>query len=797
MTEPLACDLCAAPIEVHRAAQSFAGVQKQFCCTGCLNVYAILLESGMLAAGVDLRDTDLFKESLRLGLISSRAEAGPRIPPDAATEEVVYQLGGLWCTSCGWLIEYAMAKEYGVVSAEVVFASDLLKVRYCPQYLSPDRIPERVASLGYRAAPYGTGAESRRLAWQDLILRIGVAGALWMNVMLFSLVIYASYFETIADWARRSIPFILLGLASPVVFYSAWPIHRLAWLGLRRGILRMEALISTGVFAAFAYSTVQAFRGGQHYYFDTACAIVTLVLVGKAMERHAKERSAEAISMLHGLLPKKARVRQEGRDHFVPTEALQAGMLILVKPGERIVADGVVQEGHSTVDESVVTGESELRAKAPGDSVICGSLNAAGVLVVGVTRSGEASTLAQIVRSVEMALASRTAIERTVDRVSRVFIPSVLGLSLLTLVGGLIFHLPLSEALLRATAVLVIACPCALGIATPLATTAAVGRASRQGILIRDAQVLEAFRSIEVVALDKTGTLTDGNFTLLAMQDVSLELAASLESYSEHPLAQAVVRAAEKQGLTLLPVHDIQVKQGLGLRGQVGEQSLAIGSAKLMAAEGFSLSGKIAERAQRWQDEGKTVSFLAIDGVVQGLLAFGDRLRPEAAEMVRELKARGIRTALISGDAVPTTAGIARLLQVDEFLGEVPPEGKAEAVKAFQASGRRVAMVGDGINDAPALAAADLGIALGGGADLARQAAPVVLLAGSLLRIPEIFDLARKTLRIVHQNLFWAFFYNVLGISLAMTGILNPILAAAAMVLSSAFVIGNSRRLGG
>ena len=797
MTAAETCDLCAAPIEDNPPAQVFAGVENRFCCNGCLNVYAILLESGVLASGVDVRDTELFRESLRLGIISRGAAEQVGIPPDAATEEVVYQLGGLWCTSCGWVIEYALAKEYGVASAEVLFSSDLLKVRYCPQYLSPDRIPERVAALGYRALPYGTGEETRRREWQDLILRIGVAGALWMNVMLFSLVIYASYFESIADWARRAVPFILLGLASPVVLYSAWPIHRIAWMGLRRGILRMEALISTGVFAAFGYSTTQAFRGGQHYYFDTACAIVTLVLVGKAMERHAKERSAEAISMLHGLLPRKARLRREGRDHFVATEDLQPGMAILVKPGERIVADGVVLEGTSTVDESVVTGESELRPKAPGDPVICGSLNAAGVLAVEVTRSGETSTLAQIVRSVEQALASRTDLERTVDRVSRVFIPVVLALSLATLLGGLAFHLSLSEAMLRATAVLVIACPCALGIATPLATTAAVGRASRQGILIRDAQVLETFRSIDVIVLDKTGTLTDGKFSLLDQQGVPLALAASLESYSEHPLAQAVVRAAQEQGLALEPAGDIEVRRGLGILGKVGGSALAIGSARLMAELDCELPDPVRAQAARWQAEGRTVAYVAVDGVAGGLLAFGDRPRPEAADVIRELKAQGIHTAILSGDAIATTEGIARLLAVDEALGEVPPDGKAEAVQNFRKAGRRVAMVGDGINDAPALAAADLGIAMGGGADLARQAAPVVLLAGSLQRIPEIFTLARKTYRIVRQNLFWAFFYNALGISLAMTGVLNPILAAAAMVLSSAFVIGNSRRLAG
>ncbi|MBI4912061.1 MAG: heavy metal translocating P-type ATPase [Acidobacteria bacterium] len=791
------CELCGDPLETGAPSQAFGGDLRRFCCPGCLNVYAILAESGLLEAGVDAKGTDLYKESLRLGLISRARQEVPVLPLDAPTADAVFQLTGLWCTSCGWVIEHALTREYGVVSAEVVFASDLLKVRFCPQMLGQDRIPGRVAALGYRAEPHGSGIEARREEWKDLVLRIGVAGALWMNVMLFSLVIYASYFEVIAEWARRAVPFILMGLAIPVVTYAAWPIHRIAWLGLRQGLLRMEALISAGVLAAFGYSAVEALRAGRHYYFDTACAIVTLVLVGKAMERLAKERSAEALSLLHGLVPKKARVRQEGHDRFVPTEDLRPGALILVKPGERIVADGVVRDGTSSVDESVVTGESEHLLKGPGDPVVCGSLNAAGVLCIEVTRSGEASTLAQIVRSVEQALASRTEIERTVDRVSRVFIPAVLLVALATALGAVALGLPVSEALMRATAVLVIACPCALGIATPLATTAAVGRASRQGILVRDAKVLETIRSIEMVAFDKTGTLTDGRFRLQGGEGAPLRLAASLESYSEHPLARAVVAAAQEQGLPLAPATGIEVHPGGGITGTVEETEVAVGSEAWMTSQGWTVPPDLAARAADQAEEGRTLAFVAVEGKAVGFLAFGDRLRSEAPEVIRELRARGIRTALISGDATGPTQGIARLLQVDHFRAEVPPQGKADAVRDFQEGGRRVSMVGDGINDAPALAAADLGIALGGGADLARSAAPVVVLAGTLTRIPWIIDLARKTHRVVRQNLFWAFFYNACGISLAITGVLNPILAAAAMVLSSAFVIGNSRRLAG
>jgi len=798
MTPGTPCDLCGSPLGWLPRTGSFRGTARRFCCAGCLNVYAILVESGGLEPGADPRDSELFKESLRLGLIRAEdggAEGGFAPPEGAEVHEALFQLSGLWCASCGWLVEHALGREPGVVAAEVLFTSDLLKVKYCPQYLPPSRIAERVAGLGYRAAAYSAAPEGDRRQWQDLLLRLGLAGAMWMNVMLFSLVIYASYWEHIADGARRGVPFILMGLAAPAVLYSAWPIHRLAWYGLRHGRLRMEALISTGVLAAFGYSTAQAFLGGRHYYFDTACALVTLVLAGKALERGAKDRSARAVAMLHRLLPRKARVREAGEERFVAIEELRPGTVFLVKPGERIPADGVVVAGASTVDESVVTGESELLARAAGDGVVCGSLNAAGVLEVRVTLAGPDSTLAQIVKAVETALAGRTPLDRTVDRVAQVFIPVVLALALATAAGGLALGLGATEAMLRAIAVVVIACPCALGIATPLATTAAVGAASRRGILIRDVRVLETFRAVDAVVLDKTGTVTEGRFRVREARAGHLDLVASLEAYSAHPLAHALVEHARAQGLPLQDAGAIAVREGMGLTGSVAGHRVAVGNAALMAEERVVLAAEALALAGRWQAEGLTVAFAAVDGAADGLLALGDAPRPEAAALVAAFRRRGIRTVLLSGDAQATTGHIGALLGVDECLGEVAPAGKAAAIRRLQAAGAVVAMVGDGVNDAPALAAADLGIALGSGADLAMHAAPVVLLGDGLLRLHELFALATLTHRVVRQNLFWAFGYNAAGIALAMTGVLNPILAAGAMVLSSLSVIGNSLRL--
>jgi heavy metal translocating P-type ATPase len=741
-----------------------------FCCAGCENVYAILLESGVLATGQNFRETALFQESLRLGLVSNPRADRPALPANVETREAVFQLGGLWCASCGWLIEHALAQVQGVVSAEVFFTSDLLKVRYAPQYLPIECIAERITALGYRIqdgrAP--GGAERR-----DLLLRTGIAAFLWVNVMTLSVVIYASYFESITASFARYLPLVLMALATPAVFYCAAPILRIAWAGARHGVLRMETLLAAGILTAYGYSAQQAVIGGGHVYFDTACAIVTLVLVGKSIERAAKERTARALTLLHRLMPSKARLIDGGRERFVAIDALHAGTVFRVKAGERIPADGVVREGRSHADESVLTGESAPLAKAPGDPLVCGSMNLDGVLDIEATRVGEASTLAHIVCSVEQAMARRTDLERAVDRVSRHFIPAVLAIAVLT---GAAF------GLMRAIAVVVIACPCALGIATPLALSAAVARAGRRGILVADARALETIRDVSVVVLDKTGTATFGEFRLLeASGDTSrMRELAALESYSSHPIARALCGTH----LPACTVRDVELHPGAGITGTVDGTPYFIGNERLAASVDAAVTGQPHPVLFGW------------DGEVRGSLLFGDRVRPEAAALCRNLRARGIRTVLLSGDHRAAVESAARELGVDEWIGDATPDRKVEVIGQLQAGGARIAMVGDGVNDAPSLAQADLGIALGIGADIATQAAPLVLMGNYLGAVTETLDLASRTFRVVRQNLFWAFAYNTAGITLAVAGVLSPIMAAAAMMLSSLSVLANSRRLG-
>jgi heavy metal translocating P-type ATPase len=787
------CALCTLPCGPEPLTGRIRDTEKPFCCPGCLNVYTILIESGIVSGGQDFRDTDLYRRSLELGLVARPAGTAPAapIPPSAERREALFQISGMWCSSCAWLIERALKAERGVVSADVLFASDLVKVSYCPQFLPPDKIARVIDSLGYKADEY-RGADGRRQdkVRNDLLLRMGLAAFLWMNVMYLSAIVYVGYFEATNESAGRIVPFILMLLAAPAVFWSAKPILRAAWLGLRQRILRADTLLALGIVAAYVYSTLQAFTGGRLVYFDTSCAIVTLVLAGKLLEHGAKQKTAQAVALLHRMMPKKARVLVDGGERFVAVEALQPGTLFLVKSGERVPADGIIAEGESHVDESVLTGESAPVSKSPGAFVVCGSLNTGNVLHVKATRTAASSTLSQIIRSVESALASRSGIERTADRISRAFVPAVVILAIFTFIALSVLRGQPGEAMVRAIAVLVIACPCALGIATPLALTAAVNAASRKGILINDVSVLETICDVSVVLLDKTGTVTEGEFRLLETSGDSLAPAASLEAKSEHPLGRAVVAYARERQTPLADARGVEVVKGMGIRGMVEGREVFAGSRRFVPAIPPALSSV----ADAWEARGDTVAFYGWDGRVRGALAFGDKTRPDAAGLVHELSRRGIGVMMVSGDSRTTTAGVARAIGVPEFRAEVLPGEKAGVVRGLQSEGKVVAMVGDGVNDAPALAQANLGIAMGSGADLAMKAAPMVLMGTSLLRILDAFDLSRRTLRIVRQNLFWAFVYNILGISLAISGILNPILAAVAMVLSSFSVILNSLR---
>ncbi|MFB3813860.1 MAG: heavy metal translocating P-type ATPase [Terriglobales bacterium] len=834
------CDLCGLPCGRHPYLQPIGGQERYFCCLGCMNVYVILTESGALADGQDARDTPLFKRSLEMGLIAqgerSRppAEARAVLSPAAGSAESLFHVSGMWCSSCAWLIEHSVAKLPGVLAAQASFASDTVKVIYQPQHLPAERIISRINGLGYHAQPQTEENENADAERRDLLVRTGLAFFLWLNIMTFSLAIYVSYFEQVAQSVRHYLPFLLMVLATPVVFYCAQPILRLAWRGLLHGTLRMETLLALGILSAYGYSVVQAFRGETHVYFDTASAIVAFVLAGKAIERGAKERTTRWLTQLHSLLPTKARLLVEGEERFVSIEALQPGQLFVVKAGERIPADGIVVEGEAHADESLLTGESTPIAKRPGSTVVAGAISSDGVLHIRAARARADSTISQIIQLVEKALNGRSDVERVVDRVSRIFVPAVVLVALATLAfcwaGGTVGA---GQSLMRAITVLVIACPCALGLATPLAITAAIGTASRHGILVSDSRVMEILGKVDTVVLDKTGTVTEGRFALLhhhlcsgplseAVPVGSAASAASgedscapavavaaareeqwsealgrlmaIESYSEHPLGKALHESAGSR-FPRYQASEVTIHKGEGITGKVEGLETFAGNRRLVQRVQAPIDTHSEQLAQQWEREGKTVIFFGWDHHLQGVLAFGDRLRDEAHSLISQLQRRGLTVHLVSGDSRGATEWVASKLGVSSYRAECLPHEKIEVIRELQAGGLRVAMVGDGINDAPALAQSDLGIAMGSATDIAAKAAAVVLMDNSLSRMLDIFALAQKAMRIVRENLFWAFFYNMLGISLAITGVLNPILAAAAMLLSSLSVTGNSLRL--
>ncbi|MDR3773545.1 MAG: cation-translocating P-type ATPase [Terracidiphilus sp.] len=829
MAQAITCGLCDLPCGRQPVLRTCNGGDLAFCCMGCANVYAILLESGVIASGQNLRETEVFRRSLELGLISNPGAAPPaiEIDPQAPTAEMLLQVSGMWCSACAWLIEHALRGLPGVVSADVFFASDLAKVKYCPQVLPPDSISARIARLGYQATEVGAEGTAQKSEPHDLLLRLGVAAFLWANIMAFSTILYVGYFEQIAPSASRILPFVLWALATPLVFYCAWPILRAAGIGFLNRQIRMETLLSLGILSAYLLSAVQTLRGQTHVYFDTAAAIVTLVLAGKLIERAAKDRAARSIGQLYRLMPKKVRILSAADERFVSIDALQPGQVFVVKAGERIPADGVVVEGETHADESLLSGEAKPVLKQPGSAVVSGSLNAGGVIQVRATRIADQSALAQIIRLVERALSTRAPIERMVDRVARAFVPAVVILAVVDFAVVLDLHGSIAASLLRATTILVIACPCALGLATPLAITAAVGSASQAGLLISDARVLEIMGKIDVVVLDKTGTVTRGDFRLsdftvlesavealamaacgpapAALQAESnrsdsfladcLPLLAGVEAFSEHLLGRAVVDYAREHRIGPAKVTAVEIHKGEGISGIVGVRRIFIGNRRLMDSANCRMDPCAVEYACEAQQSGRTIAFFAWDGVVRGVLAFGDEIKPGAAEMVQRLRDRGIAVQLVSGDAWPTTAVVANQIGVTDFTAEASPAAKARIVEDLQKAGKRVALLGDGVNDAPALAQADLGLALGTGADIAMSAAPIVLMSGSLSKVEDAFLIAAKTRRIVRQNLFWAFFYNTAGIALALTGVLTPIFAAAAMLLSSASVVANSMRL--
>ncbi len=726
-----------------------------------------------------------------------------------ATDRVDLAIGGMSCASCAARVEKALAGVGGVEACNVNFATETATVHYHPEAVDTALLVATVDDLGYTATPpsdHGGHGASDHVHHDDDPLdirrRLIVAVVLGIPVVLISMV-PALMFD---GWQ-----WVAAVLATPVIFWSGLPYHRATWMNAKHGAVTMDTLVTLGTVSAWLWSMVallflgaassgmESMAGmddsGAHVYFETAAAITALLLLGKYFETRAKRRSAGALRSLLELGAKQARL-ESGEE--IPIEELRVGQRFVVRPGEKIATDGVVVDGASAVDVSMLTGESVPVEVAAGDTVFGATLNASGRLVVEATRVGSETALAQIARLVAEAQGSKAPVQRLADRISAIFVPVVILISIGTLAAWLLTGHAADEAFTAAVAVLIIACPCALGLATPTAIMVGTGRGAQLGIVIRGGEVLEATQRIDVAMLDKTGTVTTGRMALVGAQYRTPAEAAAIdpavaaaESASEHPIAQAIVTGLADRGVLAEAPGVFTSQAGLGVEAEVDGRTVRVGRAAFVGAVPTALEAEASAAATR----GETPVFAGADGSVDAVYLVADTPKPSSREAIAALHRLGVETVMVTGDRAATAATVAEAVGVDRVIADVLPSDKAEVERGLQAEGRRVAVVGDGVNDAPALAQADLGIAIGTGTDVAIEASDLTLVSGDLRGAPDAIALSRATLRTIKGNLFWAFAYNVAAIPLAALGLLDPVIAAAAMGFSSVFVVSNSLRL--
>ncbi len=736
-----------------------------------------------------------------------------------ATQHVELAITGMTCASCANRIERKLNKLEGV-TATVNYATEKATVAFAGSVSTGDLV-STVEAAGYAASlpePPAARSDSQADDPADVRLReqrhrLLVSAVLSVPVVLLAMV---------PAWQFSYWQWLSLVLAAPVVVWGGAPFHRAAWTNLRHGATTMDTLVSVGTLAALAWSvyalflgtagvpgmthpfelTVERSDGAGNIYLEAAAGVTTFLLAGRYVETRSKRRSSAALHALLELGAKEVAVLRAGREQRIPVEQLVVGDEFVVRPGEKVATDGTVVQGTSAVDASMVTGESVPVEVAPGDAVVGATVNAGGRLVVRATRVGADTQLAQMARLVEQAQSGKAQVQRLADRVSAVFVPVVIALSVATLGFWLGSGAGAGAAFTAAVAVLIIACPCALGLATPTALMVGTGRGAQLGILLRGPEVLEQTRAVDTVVLDKTGTVTTGVMALREVvpadgedADEVLRLAGAVEHASEHPVARAVADAARERFGDPAPVDDFASTQGLGVQGVVEGRALVVGRPRLLAQWRVEVPQALQDTASRLQDEGATVVAVGWDGAARGLLVVADEVKPTSAEAVRRLRDLGLRPVLLTGDNEAVARSVAAAVGIDEVVADVLPAEKVAVVERLQAQGRVVAMVGDGVNDAAALAQADLGLAMGTGTDVAIEASDLTLVRGDLRVAADAIRLARRTLAVIKQNLFWAFAYNVAAIPLAVAGLLNPMIAGAAMALSSVFVVTNSLRL--
>jgi len=743
-----------------------------------------------------------------------------------ATAEVDLAISGMTCASCAMRIEKKLNKLDGV-TATVNYATEKAKVFY-GEGIEPRQLIEQVEAAGYSAAlPVPKRTAPKKTAPNETAqpeepdptspLRQRLIGSTVLSVPVIVLAMVPALQFTYWQW-------ISLMLAAPVIAWAAWPFHKAAWANLRHGAATMDTLISMGTLAAFGWSlyallfgsagtpgmthpfelTVQRLAGDGNIYLEVAAGVTTFILAGRYFEAKSKRRAGAALRALLELGAKEVAVLRDGREQRIPTDELAVGDLFVVRPGEKIATDGVIAEGSSAVDASMLTGESVPVEVGPGDAVVGATVNAGGRLVVRATRIGADTQLAQMAKLVEDAQTGKAQAQRLADQVSAVFVPIVIALAVGTLAFWLGAGGSTSAAFTAAVAVLIIACPCALGLATPTALLVGTGRGAQLGILIKGPEILESTHKVDTVVLDKTGTVTTGQMALVEVHvadgvdtDEALRLAGALENASEHPIAQAIARAAREKVGELPGVEEFTNLEGLGVQGIVDGSAVLVGRAALLEQWSQHLPDALAEAKAAEEKLGRTAVVVGWDGQVRAVLVVADTVKATSAEAITRLRALGLTPVLLTGDNEAVARAVAAEVGIDEVIAEVLPSGKAEVITRLQGEGKVVAMIGDGVNDAAALAQADLGLAMGTGTDVAIEASDITLVRGDLLAAVDAIRLSRRTLRIIKGNLFWAFAYNVAALPLAAAGLLNPMIAGAAMAASSVFVVSNSLRLKG
>jgi len=809
----------------------------RFCCPGCRQVFFILFNRPE-GLPENFRETPLYRACLESGIIPrGETDLTARMDPAPPAQlnqdnrlalDLTLRIEGMWCPSCAWVIDEVLKKERGVLDSKVFFLSDSAQIKYLAHIIRPEEILARISGLGYRPLLFQEaegGAKEKR----DLLKRLGVSAILTAHLMMLSFALYFGFFQDLSPGAVRYLSYPLWLMATPVLFYAGLPILKKGGAALRHGASSMDTLIAIGSLSAYFYSLFQMLRGSLHLYFDTASMLITIVLLGRYIESHARDRVSRGITDLYQLAHQKVRLlsqdpnrctptlslprrgggdlaggggEEEVKERWVSSEALLPGDVFLVMAGERVPLDGRVIAGRGVLDESILTGEARPVKKSPGGGVMAGALLLDGELTIQTTRVGRESSLGQMISLMQEALAGKNPPDLLADRITRWFVPGILLIAGGACLALWLFQYPGEEILLRGLTVLVISCPCALGIAAPIVKVAVFGLARSKGILVRDPASLEKVKDLDTWVFDKTGTLTEGSYSLNEVVtenglgvDQVLSLTASVEVHSDHFLAREVLRKAGEKGLEISEGDSFKDLEGMGVKGRVDGREVYIGNRPLLRDRNLSLSGALDQRAGEFESQGKTVVFFAWEGKVRGFLVFGDSLRKGIGEVIQRIQSPKKDVWVVSGDSQETTQSVARQAGIGNYRGQTLPQDKVKLIRSLQAEGRRVGMIGDGVNDAAALAQADVGFAFGAETNILREASDITFLTPDPSRVLEAIDLSRRTVRTIRQNLFFAFLYNSVGIPLAVAGWLNPLIAVFAMFASSLTVVGNALRI--